>query len=487
VPAAPGSHAERVAAFLEDACLNYGVRPGTATWDPGYPDGPARRRRAARVLARHPEIARDGIHTAVVCGDLVEVRRILAERPQAASEKGGPQRWEPLLFVCFARLPVTAAGDDAVAIARLLLDHGADPNASFTDGENRFTPLTGAMGEGERPLAAVPPHPAARALVALLLERGADAHDRQGLYNTSLGADDDCWLEVLLTRTAGGEETLDYLLGNAVVRGHARRVGWLLAHGARATARNRYSKRGLHEEALLRGLTEMAALLLRHGAAPADLQGGDAFQAACMRLDRDAARGMLEAHPEYLQHLGPMLAAAELDRADVAALLLDLGMSPDVEDRERPEHRPLHAAAAADARGVAALLLERGAEVDARDHTHGGTPLGWAVYLDKPRLVELLSRVSRDVFSLAAAGRVEDLRRVLEAEPALAKAMHGGLTPLFHLPEDDARAVAIVDMLCAHGADAALRDGEGRTAADRASERDLEAAAERLRRSPPRE
>jgi hypothetical protein len=113
-----------------------------------------------------------------VCGDLAEVERILASEPQAASVKGGGRRWEPLLYLCCARLPIAAARDSAVAIAAALLDHGADPNVSMTDGENPFTAITGAIGEGERTPAQVPPHPQAEALVRLLIERGADPFEQ---------------------------------------------------------------------------------------------------------------------------------------------------------------------------------------------------------------------------------------------------------------------------------------------------------------------
>jgi hypothetical protein len=60
-----------------------------------------------------------------------------------------------------------------------------------------------------------------------------------------------------------------------------------------------------------------------------------------------------------------MMAAAHHDLRDVAALLLGLGMSPDVNDRE---HRPLHAAASSDSPSVATLLIQRGAEIDAKGH-----------------------------------------------------------------------------------------------------------------------
>jgi ankyrin repeat protein len=226
----------------------------------------------------------------------------------------------------------------------------------------------------------------------------------------------------------------------------------------------------------------MAVLLLRFGAKPAVLEGQEAFRAACMRLDRQAAQALLDQHPEYLQAPGPMMAAARHDLRDVAALLLDLGMSPNVDDHG---HRPLHTTASSDSPGVAALLIEHGAEIDARDSKYGGTPLGWALHDERPRMVALLSPVSRDVFSLVATGNVERLRQVLTAEPELGRAVNWNVTPLFCLPEDDDRAVEIVELFLAHGIDPTIRNSSGQTAADCASKRDLDAAADLLRSSSP--
>ena len=479
------SHAERVAEFMENAILTYGIPPGTADWDSGYQDDPARRLLAARILRQHPEVGCDSIHTAVLCGDLVTVQRLLSERPEAASEKGGLRCWEPLLYLCYGRLPIAAASENAVAIARMLLDRGANPNVYFTDGENHLTPLTGALGEGERSPTNVPPHPQAEALALLLLERGADPYDRQGLYNTSLWRDDDHWLDLLWMHTVkstpttvwmhAGKSEFDYLFDIAVSRNHLKRAEWLLKHGANPNAIGHYSKRSLYKHAVLLGLTAMAALLVRFGVEPARLEGHEAFQAACMRLDRQAAQGLLEQHPGYLKAPEPMMAAAKHDLRDVAALLLDLGMSPDVDDHG---HRPLHAAASSDSPSVATLLILRGAEVDAREPRYGGTPLAWARHHERPRMTELLSPVSRDVFSLAATGNVERLRQVLTAESELARTVNWSTTPLFCLPKDDDQAVEIVELLLAHGADPTIRNSDGATAADCARKRGLDDAGE---------
>ena len=278
-----------------------------------------------------------------------------------------------------------------------------------------------------------------------------------------------------------------YLLGNAIAVNHLKLVEWLLAHGANPNAppapNQRSSKGSLYEEAFRRGLTGIAALLRRYGATPgvSALDDEDAFAAACLRLDREEAQAWIAKHPEYLQSPKPMAVAAQTDRADIVAFLLDLGMSPDVEDPQQGRVRPLHWAAYYDSPRVAQLLIDRGAEIDFFETNHDGTALWWAVWGQKPRMVEMLSRVSRDVWSLTVAGKVERLREVLSTEPRLAKVTYQSQTPMFWLPDDEQSAVAIVELFLVHGADPALKDKEGLTAADRASQRGLEDAARLLR------
>lgn len=487
--------AGRAGEFLEHACLNYGMRPGTSKWDPSYPDDPSRRRYAARILERHPEIAAHSIHTAAVCGNLAEVQRILSQRPQAASQKGGPQQWQPLLFLCFGRLPLPAAQENALAIAQALLDHGAAPDSGTSDGENSFTPLTAAIGEGERSFDEVPPHPQAQALVELLLARGAEAHDTQALYNTSLHRDDVHWLNVLFdhdlhlgktarwnTPTAKAPGTLDYLLGNAAASNHRLRTRWLLEHGANAQAIHVHGGRPLHSVARLNGFTEITSLLERFGAQPSALQGSEAFQDACMRLDLEQARALVSSHPEYLQDAATLMAAASNGRADVVALLLELGMNTELEDRDGA--RALHRAAWSDALDVMVLLLDRGAQIDARDRQYRGTPLTWAVYSNKPRSIEFLSPRSRDVFGLAYTANLERLRAVLTDEPQLANLNSGGQTPLFSLPDDQDQALAVAQLLLEFGADPQVKSKQFTTAADEAERRGLDAAADVLREKP---
>ena len=70
--------------------------------------------------------------------------------------KTAPKGWTPLLYLAFTRLPISESRENAVAIAQLLLDAGADPNAFFHAGDSHYTPITGVAGDGEEDR---PPHP----------------------------------------------------------------------------------------------------------------------------------------------------------------------------------------------------------------------------------------------------------------------------------------------------------------------------------------
>src|SRR4051812_39857975 len=96
--------------------------------------------------------------------------------PNAA---GGPRGRAPLLYVthsCFA----------GVALARDLLERGADPNASFVNEYGQMSALYGAAGRVHHP-----------ELTRLLLEAGADPDDGESLYHAAEAPSPDC-LRILL-------------------------------------------------------------------------------------------------------------------------------------------------------------------------------------------------------------------------------------------------------------------------------------------------
>ncbi len=449
-----------------------------------------------------------------LCGDLDEVERILEQRPQTATEPGGPQRrrhlsrheklWTPLLHLCYGRLPLPAAGDNAEAIARALLDHGADPNDYFEVGSHpcRYTALCGVAGEGEDD---APPHPQREALAQLLFERGAEPYDIQVIYNIHFHGNVLWFLELMyefstkVGRQADWSDPEWSMIGMggfgsgarwhldiAVKKNDLKLAEWVLAHGASPNAGaapdSRLSQRPIYEEALRNGFTEMALMLKRYGATPSArvvLEGVEAFTAACFRLDREDALAQIAAHPEYLLSPAPMFAAARRDRADVVEFLIDLGMSIEVEDEHK--QRPLHEAASHDSLRVAQLLIERGAEKEPVETNWNNTPLDHALYGNLSRMADFLSSFSRDVYRLTWIGNIDRLREVQTEEPDLAKAAADNNTPLMWIPEDEARAIEIVHMLVAGGADPKIRNKEGLTAADCAERRGLYEVADLLR------
>ncbi len=477
--------AERALAFLEDACLDY------------QHDSPRRRLRAQRILAADPTLARHDVYTAAVCADAAALREMLSEDPGAASRPGGPRNWEPLLYLTYARLPEPSG--DAVLAARVLLDAGADANAHVRlHGAYRFSALTGAMGEGEGGLVNQPPHPRARPLAELLLERGASPNDAQGLYNTHFTPGNE-WLELLLARglTArdpadwvdgeGAISTLDYQLGVAVRLGYQERVVLLLEHGADPNGRDFYDRRPHYENALLYGRPELARLLVEHGAEAIELAPASRFRAHCMQAEGAVARAMLDDDPSLIDDPRLVHDAVQHGRDDAVALVFELGGSLEAPDQHYGQS-PLHRAALYGRTSVVELLVALGGRLDVRDPSFGGTPVGCAAHAGHETLRDWLLDRSHDVFDLARFGRLEQLRDLLAADPALARrTLAGGETPLHGLGTVGERGAAVIDLLLAHGADLDASDADGKTPLAAALERDDDEVAELLRERGARE
>ena len=480
------THAERIQLFLEKGVHRYGVDPRTGKWGAYERDGDHRGAMAARLLHRNPEIAREDIHTAVLAHDIEAVRGFLDKDPALASQRHAFDGFRPLARLAYARLPLPSVAENAIAIAALLLDAGADPNAAGAGDASGFRVLTGAIGGGE---AGQSVHPQAEALARLLIARGADPMDGQALYNTSLSEDDTFWLDLLWTESEKRGETakwrganpnlagppLDYLLGNAVPH-HLKRAAWLLAHGADASAMNAYSKQPVIKHAQLAGRQDIVDLLVRHGAEPQPLSGPERFFAAATQGDIPAMRKLAEGHPEYLQDPGAMFAAIGAHRTDVAEALLDLGMSPDVGDHMN--FRALHSTTHAGALDIAKLLIARGAEIDPFEQRYGGTPLSHANYQNRPDMIALIAPHSRNIRGLCFAGCIDRLRELFTENPALAgEPIHDKEPPLFCLPDNDERALELAELLLAFGADPKACDPGGSTPAEVARQRGLEETA----------
>jgi ankyrin repeat protein len=461
-------------------------------------------RAAQRLLAGDPALAGDSIHTAVVCGDLDGAIRILATRPDAARTRGGARGWTPILYLAYTRFSHPPTFANALAIARVLLDYGADPDDFYMAGDARYSVLAGIAGEGEQD---APRQPYAAALFDLLLARGAEPFDIQVLYDTHFSGDMLWWLELVYARTVDTSRGVAwrdpewsmfdmgaygsgarFVLETSIKTGKPALAEWALAHGANANAvparDRRFPRRSLYELALLEGQSDTAELLARHGAVRSTprLEERERFIDACFRLDRREASRLVEAHPEYRQLSAALDEAAKRDRPDVLALLADLGVSLDL--RDRTGKSALHEAAAHNAVRAAAFLVERGVEVDARESSYNATPLGWAAHGDKRDVLDLLTQHSRDLWTLCLRGNVDRVRALLVEDPARARAVsRDGHTPLWWLPDDAAAASEIVELLLAAGADASARSPGGSTAADWAQRRGMRDIAERLERA----
>jgi ankyrin repeat protein len=366
--------------------------------------------RAVRMLAATPELAGYNFATAVVLGDADQVRAEIARDPALATRVDARTGWTALHAACASRWHQLdpARADGLLAVARLLLDAGADPvgRSGGQRGRGGWTPLRCAVAG-----AANPP------VVALLLERGAvpDDHD---LYLAGFGGDEHESLRLMLghvTDVAGiaemalaapisqnDTEGVRLLLEagadprrytdddgapasaayEAVQSGcSAELLDLLLAHGAEPDRPGREG-RSPYTLAILQGDADVADLLRRHGAVD-DSTDTDRFLAACQRADQAAVTEQLAQDPGLPTRLGEAAQAAALIRAAetghiaALALMLDLGFGVGAHGGDNGG-TALHAAAYAGSADAVRLLLDRGADVDARDQTWDSHPVVWA-------------------------------------------------------------------------------------------------------------
>jgi ketosteroid isomerase-like protein len=388
--------------FLRLACLTYGD------------DDPDRLRRAQSLLQEHDWLARASIHTIAATGEVDAAHELLDRDPSQASLVGGPHGWEPLLYLTFSRVPL-GPGRSAVAVARLLLEHGADPNAGYLwEGlVPPFTALTGALGGGGM----MPKHPEELALARLLLEVGADANDGQALYNRGWGGDEDeDWLELLLEfglGSGGGgpwrrllgerqdspQAMMEDLLMAAAHHGLTERVRRLLARGVDPEGRGSrhpiYQGRSPAQEAALAGHLDIVAPLVDAGASW-EHDPVDELVAAAMAADRDSVHRLLSADPGVRERAierrpDQLVRAAGQDSYDAVALLIELGFDVNA----RPRTAPLHEAAMRGNLPAIRLLLDHGADPNVHDTAYDATPAGWAEHHGQREAQQLLEALEQ--------------------------------------------------------------------------------------------
>ncbi len=418
--------------FLRLACLTYGD------------DDPDRLRRAQSMLEVHDWLARASVHTIAAAGLVDAARELLERDPAQASLAGGPHRWEPLLYLTYSRVGV-GPGRSAVAVARLLLEHGADPNAGYLwEGlVPPFTALTGALGGG----GTIPAHPERLALARLLLEAGANANDGQALYNQGWGPDpQEEWLELLFEFGLGSRDggpwrrrlgerqdspraMVEDLLMAAAGHGLTDRVRRLLARGVDPEGRGSrhpiYRGRSPVQEAALSGHMDVVSQLVDAGASW-EHDAVDELVAAAMAGDRDTVNRLLAADPVVREQAierrpDQLVRAAEQSGCESVAVLIELGFDVNA----RPRTAPLHEAAVRGDIPVIRLLLDHDADPNMHDTGYDATPAGWAEHHGQHEAQRLLEarehpgaamRTVTAAFTAVSRGQFDELASLISPE-----------------------------------------------------------------------
>lgn len=359
-------------------------------------------REAERILATHPDIARDSLQAAAVLGDSEQVRERLALDPAAAVAIDQLRGWPPLLYACYSRWhqidPARAAG--IADVVQLLLDAGASPNTNNGARQGYRSALKGSVAlnnpdvarvlleAGANPNQGRPIGEAAglrdHRCLDLLLSHGARVVAGTWTVGAAVWADDARAVSVLLEAMGSGEaraarEATD-ALPDAAGDASVDVVAALLAAGADPNAYDGDRRMSALRRARRAGKSETVALLVSRGATD-DSTDIDLFIGACQRADRRSAEQLLAEHPDLRDRLtdhdrASVVEAAGSKPVGVVGLMLELGFSPHA--RNEFGEQPLHSAAYAGNADVVRLLIDAGADVDGRDARFEATPLAFA-------------------------------------------------------------------------------------------------------------
>lgn len=381
--------------------------------------------RAKRALSREPELATGSFWAALVLGDLPAIRRTIERDASQVHRSNGPQpQWTPLHYVCFSRFQGegSAAAERFTDCARLLLDAGADANASF---ESPLWPdapmksLYGATGVNNNP-----------ALARLLLSHDAELNDGESIYHAAQ-LDHRESMEVL--RAAGvslglhprWKNTPLYFLVGSLLASAAwpatkRGIRWLLDHGSDPNApcgphletTLHGAIRGNHEHEIVRWLLECEAdpnrpdqhgilpltlahrvgrsdlvkLLREFGAYEVPLTLKEQFFEAVFSGRAAEAAKILRTNPELSPSFDEedrltLNRATERGQTEAVGILLDCGFDISFKGTREWSSTPLHTACWHGQTATVDLLLARGAPVDIpANPPEASLPLGWAAH-----------------------------------------------------------------------------------------------------------
>jgi ankyrin repeat protein len=291
------------------------------TWLGWVYDGNARERGlATRMIREEPELFAGDLTLACALGDEAAIAAAIAQNADWARSQAGPFGMPPLVAVTHSKL-ILAEGFEAglLTSARLLLQHGADVNGSWTDLRWPGSPLSALYGTAGKTHSA--------AMTQLLLEAGADPDDNESLYHSVESRDPTCTkllldagarvvgtnaigsvldydnLEALrLLLRSGGDAKERPWIHHAILRGRTlNHVRALVEGGADLHAKNDDGI-SLYRWAEAHGRLDVVELLRSLGVEE-ELSAEEEFVAACARGDEPAARTIQERSGDIFSRL----------------------------------------------------------------------------------------------------------------------------------------------------------------------------------------
>jgi ankyrin repeat protein len=197
------------------------------------------------------------------------------------------------------------------------------------------------------------------------------------------------------------------------------------------------------------------------------LDGTEQLKQALLRKDEKVASRLLDERPDLMNPSLWPHAIFQAKSVEMTRLLLDRGLHPDECTAPR---KPLHLAVYQCLPDIVELLIERGADVNLRNPL-GETPLDLLdAYEPRPigdpdalriRRALLAAGAKDDLYTLIRAGEVKALRKMLKADPSLARADSDLGGPLFVASRSG--RVEVVKLLLDHGADPNKVNSKGNT------------------------